>query len=216
MKSNYLCSGLVYCSCGAKMHGSSPKRKGHEYTYFSCAKRCGMSLVRMEDVDTAAKEYLNALLSPSNQKIITAKLRTYQSDDTNRTEAFTAALNKNVRDKQKQYDNLMQNLSSGSMPPEIMEDVGNRMKEIKEEIETLKAVAPPEDFTVEYIKSWLESLKSAPDDKAIHLLIESERIDLKDKTDFNITSTLKSVLGENGANHYKGQGKIPYSCGFQP
>ena len=45
-------------------------------------------------------------------------------------------------------------------------------------------------------KTWLESLKAAPDDKAIRLLIE--RLDVKNKTDFRITSTLKSAVGNIG------------------
>lgn len=39
-------------------------------------------------------------------------------------------------------------------------------------------------------------IENAPGEKEIHLLIE--RIDIKTKTDFNITSTLKSVLGAIG------------------
>lgn len=60
---------------------------------------------------------------------------------------------------------------------------------------------PCSSLTPDTVGKWLDSLKSAPDEKAIHLLIE--RIDIvrdgqKEKTDFNITSTLKAVLGENG------------------
>lgn len=47
--------------------------------------------------------------------------------------------------------------------------------------------------------STLEVLKDSADEKAMHLLIE--RIDViqtETKTDFNMTSTLKSVLGEIG------------------
>ena len=50
-KSNYLCSGLVYCECGAKMHGMTSKRKGHEYRYFTCSEHCGAPVIRMEEVD---------------------------------------------------------------------------------------------------------------------------------------------------------------------
>jgi len=37
-KSDYLCSGLVYCQCGAKMHGATTHRKGHEYKIYFCSK----------------------------------------------------------------------------------------------------------------------------------------------------------------------------------
>ncbi|MCL2365599.1 MAG: hypothetical protein FWC75_00935 [Oscillospiraceae bacterium] len=49
---------------------------------------------------------------------------------------------------------------------------------------------------MEQIEAWLNSLKKAPDKKAVHLLIE--RIDVMTKTDFSIMSTLTSVLGETG------------------
>ena len=73
-KADYLCSGLVYCQCGAKMHGMTSKRKGHEYTYFTCSKKCGASVVHMDDVDAAATRYLSAVLSDENQIAIIAAL----------------------------------------------------------------------------------------------------------------------------------------------
>ena len=43
------------------------------------------------------------------------------------------------------------------------------------------------------------AIKAAPDEEGVHLLVE--RIEVKtdkEKTDFNLQSTLKSVLGKNG------------------
>ena len=87
------------------------------------------------------------------------------------------------------------------MPPDVLEDIGNKMHDIKAQIEVLKATEPPKDYTVEQIKAWLESLKKQPDRDAVRLLIE--RIDVisdgeKEKAAFNIQSTLKAVLGEIG------------------
>ena len=91
----------------------------------------------------------------------------------------------------------MDNLAAAALPPEVIAGVGERMRTLKSEMEALRTTPPPHDFTTDQITTWLESLKAAADEKAIHLLIE--RIDIKNKTDFNIESTLKSVLGENGA-----------------
>lgn len=85
-KAGYLCSGLVYCECGAKMHGIKSKRRGHEYQYFYCSKKCGASMVRTDEVDTAAVNYLQDLLSPENQMLIAAALRQYQAGVSNSTE----------------------------------------------------------------------------------------------------------------------------------
>lgn len=77
-KAGYLCSGLVYCQCGAKMHGARSVSKGHEYFRYYCSKKCGTPSIRMEEVDKAAVDYLHKLLSPGNQDKIAAALRQYQ------------------------------------------------------------------------------------------------------------------------------------------
>ena len=55
------------------------------------------------------------------------------------------------------------------------------------------------------IQSWLEHIKAASDENATRLLVN--RIDVeneKEKTAFNIQSTLKAVLGEHGRDgHFR-------------
>ena len=198
-KAGYLCSGLVYCQCGAKMHGMRSTRKGHVYYRYYCSQKCGVHTVHMEDVDHAAVEYLHKLLSPENQDKITLALRQYQAGESDRAKDFNKAIQRRIREKQGEYDALMKNLATGALPAEVVADIGTQMQEIKVEIAQLQETTPPPDFTVDQIKAWLEALKAEADEKAIHLLIE--RIDVvqtETKTDFNMTSTLKSVLGEIG------------------
>ncbi len=90
----------------------------------------------------------------------------------------------------------MENLASGVLPREIVSDIGKKMQAIKDEMAALEETPPPHDFTVEQIKVWLAALKDAPDTKAIHLLID--RIEVYNKTDVRVFSTLTSVLGETG------------------
>lgn len=90
----------------------------------------------------------------------------------------------------------MTNLSAGTLPAEVVQDIGKKMQALKDEMEALQVTPPPHDFTVDQITAWLEALKAAPDEKAIHLLIE--RIDIKNKTAVNIQSTLNTVLGKHG------------------
>lgn len=93
----------------------------------------------------------------------------------------------------------MKNLSSGILPDEVLADIGAQMRDLKREIAALEATEPPKDFAVEQIKAWLEALKAVPDDKAVHLLIERMDLDrTKEKTEFNIKSTLNSVLSKSG------------------
>lgn len=197
-KANYLCGGLVYCKCGAKMHGIAPRRHGHQYFYYYCSKKCGCPNVKMQDVDSAVMNYLHTLLStPSKEKIIAA-LREYQSNKNDRLEAFYGALKQKINEKQKKHDALLANLSTGELPAPVVKKIGQEMQVLQEEIETLRNTVPPEDFTKDMITAWLESLKVTPDDKAVRLLVERIDVDVNEKTDFNITSTLKSVLGETG------------------
>lgn len=198
-KAGYLCSGLVYCQCGAKMHGVRTTRKGHEYFRYYCSKKCGIHVVHMDEVDKAAVEYLHKLLSPENQDKIAAALRQYQAGEKNRVEDFNKAIQWRIREKKGEYDALMKNLSTGALPAEVVADIGAQMQTIKAEIAQLQETTPPTDFTVDQIKDWLEVLKASADEKAVHLLIERIDITQKEtKTDFNMHSTLKSVLGDIG------------------
>ena len=150
----------------------------------------------MEDIDTSAKGYLHTLLSDENQQRIAAKLREYKGAEKERIKDFKAILDDKIAEKEKKYNTLMKNLASGVLPEEVVADIGLEMKSIKDEIEALKKTEPPKDYTVDQIRAWLTSLKECTDEAAIHLLIE--RIDIKNKTEINIQSTLNSVLCETG------------------
>ena len=150
----------------------------------------------MEEVDKAALQYLHDLLNEENQQRITQAIRKYQAGDGARMDEFKAVLHKRIAEKRQQYDALLANLSTGKLPASVVADIGEEMEAIKSQIETLEHTEPPKDFTVEQIRAWLEGFKAAPDEKAVHLLIE--RIDTKNKTVFNIQNTLETVLGESG------------------
>lgn len=195
-KAGYLCSGLVYCRCGAKMYGMKSERKGHAYYYYVCSQKCGFGSVKMEDIDRAAVDYLHDLLSEKNQRIIAAAMQGYQAGEGSRMDEFKAALKRRIASKEQERENLMKNLSTGALPPDVVADIGERLQELKREIAALGVTEPPEDFTVEQIRTWLKALRNEPDEKAVRLLIE--RIDIKNKTEFNIQSTLNTVLGKSG------------------
>lgn len=210
-KAEYMCSGLVYCSCGAKMHGYKTTSRGHTYYRYVCSAHCGRPTVLMSAVDEAAIRYLHELLSEPNQVLITAAMRHWQSDSKNRLSAFYEVLNARIGEKQKEYDTLLKNLSSGVLPSDVVADIGKRMTEIKGEIAALEATEPPEDYTVDTIRQWLNALKNSPDEKAVRLLIE--RIDVSgDKKNnlFNIQSTLNRLLEKMVA----GEGFEPTTSGL--
>ena len=195
-RANYLCSGLVYCAdCGAKMHVQKSERKGHTYLYYYCYGRCGAATVKLDDVDEAARAYIRELLSEDTRAKVAQVLRTYKGRDKDRVEGFKAAVKKRIAEKETAYNNLLANMSSAVLSPEVIADLSERMTQLKREITELQNAEPPVDYSVDSIQEWLQSIRTAPDEKAVHLLIA--RIEAKraeNKTDFNIISTLKPVL----------------------
>ena len=177
------------------MHVFVSSNKGHTYRYYRCSNKCGTPSIKLEDMDRVATEYLKELLSEENRKKVALCLRNYKNHKKDCQSSYKTAIKKRIAEKQAEYDALMKNLSSAALPTEILSDLGQRMQAIKDEIHVLENTEPPEDYSVDTIFEWLSSIQAAPDEKAIQLLIE--RIDVsfeENKTDFRITSTLKSVL----------------------
>lgn len=111
-------------------------------------------------------------------------LRTYKGHDKDRVEGFKAAVKKKIAEKETAYNNLLSNMSSAVLPPEVIADLSERMTQLKGEISELQNAEPPADYSVDTIQEWLQSIRTAPDEKAIHLLIA--RIEAKrteNKTD---------------------------------
>ena len=96
--------------------------------------------------------------------------------------------------KEQEYDTLMKNMSVMVLAPDILSDIHEKMKTIKEEIKVLENTTPPEEYSTDVILDWLKSIRTAPDSRAVHLLVQ--RIEVtsdNEKTDFNVVSTLESV-----------------------
>ena len=96
--------------------------------------------------------------------------------------------------KQTEYDNLVKNLSAATFAPEIIQDLNNRLKTLRAEIEALETAEPPEEYSTNTILEWLKAIKAAPDRRAVHLLVDRIEVSSdKEKTDVNVISTLTSV-----------------------
>lgn len=188
-RNNYLCSRLVYCGeCGAPMHGITTGK----YQYFYCSKKCGNPNVRMDVVDNAAKSYLRELLCAENQLVIADALKRYQASEKWREEDFYDSVRQQIEEREQKYNALLSNLSSGALPAEVVSDIGVTMQKLKSEIDALHNAKPDKDYTVDHITTWLESLRNAPDEKAIRLLIK--KITIKNRMDINIDSSLMPIL----------------------
>ena len=194
-QNEYLCSGLVYCKCGAKMHiHRAPNRKGDKYVYYACSANCGAPTVREEVLVKAVTDYLKELLSDAMQFKIAHFLRSYRNHRKDCRATYTAVVKKQIAAKQTEYDNLVKNLSAATFAPEIIQDLNNRMKALKAEIETLETADPPEEYSTGTILEWLKAISAAPDRRAVHLLVDRIEVSSdKEKTDVNVISTLTSV-----------------------
>lgn len=195
-KASYLCSGLVYCSCGAKMHAITTHKGEHQYSSYYCSKKCGAPMVPVSAVDDSSIAYLHNLLSPESSAEITKALFAYQGMSREREMDYNASKQREISERKRRYDAMLNNLSTGVLPPSVVSDLGQKMAAIKSEIEALKEAPIPQDFTAQQIMGWLESLRNASDEKAIHLLID--RIDIENKADIRISSLVTSVVGDTG------------------
>lgn len=196
-KAHYLCSGLVFCgACGSKMHAITTHRGDHSYSSYYCSGKCGVRLTPVSVIDAKALSYLHTLLKPENTQAIATALVIYQGNLRAIADDHNASIRREIAARNRKYDALMSNLSSGVLPPAVVADLGQKMASLKTEIETLRQTPPPKDFTAQQIMMWLEAIEAAPDEQAIHLLID--RITVYDRSDIRITSTLTPVVGDIG------------------
>jgi site-specific DNA recombinase len=196
-KSNYLCSGLVYCgNCGSKMYGTITRRKGHEYKIFYCRNKCGTGTVSMDEIDKTVHEYIAQLLSTDTILTISNTLKEYASNEKKRINEFNNSIKLQIDEKQKQISNYMISLGSGVLPAEVISDIGNQIVSLKNEIKVLAEMPVPKDYTTKEINAWLNNLRKSTNERDTVLLLV-ERIDAT-KTAINVKSTLTTVLCENG------------------
>lgn len=191
---DYLCSGLVYCSCGAKMHVIKSTNKGHTYHYYRCSNKCGAKGVPVDTIDTAATFYMNTILSEVENKKILKALKDYDKKTNEFHQNFYTISKSRVAEKEKEYNALMENLATGMLPPSVVASVGERMEQIKKDIETIKSATPPKEMTSELIVNWLKQLQSS--DNTVRLLVS--RIDVENKNSIKVSSTLTEFLGNLG------------------
>ena len=90
----------------------------------------------MSEVDDLALSYLHNLFSPENQDTITVSLRRYQAGAGSE---FKQVLRQQIQTKQREYDTLLKNLSTGALPQEVVADIGQRMQQIKAWLEAIKS-----------------------------------------------------------------------------
>lgn len=59
---------------------------------------------------------------------------------------------KKIAEKEQAYNNLLTNMSTAVLPPEVIEDIFKKMAHLKNEIAELQQAEPPADYTVDTIQ----------------------------------------------------------------
>lgn len=154
----YLCTGFTYCaSCGAPMYGHAQKKDGREYISYVCYKSCGgVRMIRADELDRAACEYVRALLSPSVREQLTAAFRAYLADRRAQQQRSVPDAKREISRLQSQIDALMGNLSSGVLPPAVLERIGKQVTDLENQIAVIQAASasPTPDLTPVQIEDY--------------------------------------------------------------
>ena len=151
----FLCSGIARCGyCDKPLKGHVTIIKGAEYpSYFCpyCASHPQPRLrsIRIEELDRIAISYVQQLLTPEVQQEAAAALAQYingRSQDTKRREP---GVRKTISQMQSRIDAIVQNISSGVLPPSILKTLGDQVTELEAEIAAQKKLLeqPPADVS---------------------------------------------------------------------
>lgn len=197
-RGKYLCSGLVYCGkCGAKMHASTTRSKGHEYQIYTCPEKCGMGTFRADKIDEAAADYLRKYLDQAMMEDIALLVLRYNAAAKSAAKEFNRMMQKQIAEKQKKYDNLMDTLAAGGLEPPVIQSIGKQMSSLLAEIDALQAAEPPKDYTAQQIMDWLKAVKEAPGDKAMQAFVKRITVQ-KNPTTIGIETKLAEIVGNLG------------------
>lgn len=196
----YLLTGLVTCECGAPMHAITTQRKGHEYPYFYCSKKCGNRNVRVDQVNEYVFDYLQELLSDESKALFAEAIKEYQREIHQAISVSEDAIQNEIAAKEQQIENIMKNMRSAVLPKVVLENMGKEISELTEQIEVLKIeLFKAHDYSDTEIKTWLDAvgnLTAQPESiqkSTIKRFIENVEIT---KNSVNVTSTFTELLSK--------------------
>lgn len=143
----YLCTGLVRCGqCGAPVYGHTAHKDGREYATYICGKSCGLHSIRASELDQAARDYVAALLKPEVRTQLVAALTSYMDGQREQARRRVPDTKRQIARLQNQIDTIMENMSSGVLPPSVLERMGKQITDLESQIEVLQTMItePPQ------------------------------------------------------------------------
>lgn len=184
-KNDYMLKGLVYCGdCGAKMVGHISPTKGTRY--FECSKRCGVGSVSMDILEDKVRNYIKELLSEEQIIKTYRSLDSYSKYEKEQVEEYNKTIQSQIEKKQNQI-NIYINKLGEELPKEVTNEIANKIVELKRELESIKLLDPPRDFTKKQVLNWLDHIKNAPDEQVSRILISKV---VANKKEVSVFSTL--------------------------
>lgn len=138
-RKEYLCTGIVRCGmCGATMYGHATHRGSAEYLTYVCGKSCGLRSIRTAELDQAARDYVAALIRPEVRTQLVAALTAYADEQREEARRRVPGTKREIARLQAQIDAIVENMSSGVLPPSVLERMGKQVTDLESQIDVLK------------------------------------------------------------------------------
>lgn len=166
----YLLVGLVRCGiCGAHMRGHTQVHGGVEYPSYYCSEKHGdgksLRSIRTDVLDEAVRQYIRGVLTPEAQAKAARILTEYGTGRRQDAAARGPEAKKRIRQLEKKIDALMENMSSGVLPPSVLQRMGGQITALETEIEAQRAIldAPPDPEPVSIEKFFADAAEISED-----------------------------------------------------
>lgn len=194
-KTHYWCSGLVWCGeCGSPMYPSTMTKGAHTYQRYCCSKHCGNHTALVEKVDAAVDIYLDLLFTAENKKKMSRMMVEYSRNEAAYKKSFEEEKKKKIADIDTKVANLMQNMSSGVLPAEVIQAISQQIESLLKEKKTIADSKPVIVSVPEVYEGWIEKLLVAHREDLPRLLVK--RIEIK-----NGSAIIKSNFAEFVRSH---------------
>ena len=170
-KNAYLCTGLVRCgSCGAVVYGHTSRKGGKEYCTYICGKSCGMRSIRAPELDQAARDYVASLLRPEVREQLVLSLTAYLDGQREEARRRVPGTKREISRLQSQIDTIMENMSSGVLPPSVLERMGRQITDLESQIEVLQTmITEPPQLPPSMINQYFENVAQLDEETDLDL-----------------------------------------------
>ena len=155
------CSGLVYCSCGAKMHMAPSRKNGHEYFSFRCSAHCGQKGARANVIEDAVMAFLDQVFKPENIAGYEKTLKTLKKEAKIYEADFEKARRDQLRKCDEEISNLLELIKLGKLSPDNYELIDAELSRLRQEKVNIQNLEPEQPISIAQINTWLKEIKKS-------------------------------------------------------